>query len=217
MSLSTVSGELAGLERPTFVFDLGRVLVDFDFEPAFAKLHRWGFAPQTVEEASAAIRLAEYECGLISTREFLDNLRSLVSNEVSEEELVDCYQQIFRPDWKMFEFVRNLRSSYRVVALSNTSDLHLRYLKSQYEIDELFETIFASFELKLRKPDPLIYRRVLEGLASVQPSQLIFVDDLHENVEAARSLGLWGVVHESAEKTKGEIGGILSSAFDRSY
>jgi putative hydrolase of the HAD superfamily len=68
------------------------------------------------------------------------------------------------------------------------------------EIDEVFELVVDSAFVGMRKPDPEIYALTLERLG-LPAEACVFVDDLEVNVDAARQLGMQGVVHHNTEQT----------------
>jgi epoxide hydrolase-like predicted phosphatase len=63
--------------------------------------------------------------------------------------------------------------------------------------DELFQVIVDSSEVRMRKPNPAIFRHTLERLGDVAPHECLFLDDAASNVEAAEKLGMRGVVVKS--------------------
>jgi epoxide hydrolase-like predicted phosphatase len=69
-------------------------------------------------------------------------------------------------------------------------------------LDELFDVVIDSSEVGVRKPDPRIYHLTLEHLGGLAPERALFLDDFVGNVEAARALGMHGIVvgpdHEPA-------------------
>ncbi len=75
----------------------------------------------------------------------------------------------------------------------------------------LFDTIVISAEVRLRKPDPAIYRHAAEALG-LPPARCVFVDDLDLNVSAAEALGMTGLVHVDAGATLARLAGVLGVA-----
>ena len=65
---------------------------------------------------------------------------------------------------------------------------------------ELFDAVVISSEVGLRKPDPAIFLLAAERVG-VPPTECVFVDDLLPNAEAAKAVGMEGIVHRSAEFT----------------
>ena len=97
---------------------------------------------------------------------------------------------------RRINLVKQLKQNYHVYLLSNTNEIHydmfVRDLQLRYgyrEFDNLFDKAFFSFALHLAKPDPDIYRFVLDSY-DMLPEQTLFIDDTDENIESARSLGI---------------------------
>ncbi len=89
---------------------------------------------------------------------------------------------------------RALRLSYRCSILSN-ADLSLRRrLEQELGLHDLFDDIVISAEVGMAKPEPKVFRLAAERL-SLAPEACVFVDDWDKNVEAARAVGMQGVLH----------------------
>jgi len=90
-----------------------------------------------------------------------------------------------------------------LAVLSNfTPDLN-EYLE-KYKISHFFERVFISAVLRMKKPDPAIYRHALKEM-NVLPQESLFIDDKEENIAAALNLGMRGVVFGDTEKSINEI------------
>ncbi|MFL5798835.1 MAG: HAD-IA family hydrolase [Actinomycetota bacterium] len=89
--------------------------------------------------------------------------------------------------------------------------------ESGYERDrfgDLFDAVVISAEVSLRKPEPAIYVLAAERIG-VPPARCVFVDDLLHNVEGARSVGMEGIVHRSAEFTIPKLEALLGVSLAR--
>lgn len=94
----------------------------------------------------------------------------------------------------MVDVVRQVRAAgYRTALLTNISRTGEAIWSSLLPVGDLFDTVVDSSQVGMRKPDPAIYRLTCERLG-LAPSQCLFVDDLHCNVDAAASLGMT-VIH----------------------
>jgi epoxide hydrolase-like predicted phosphatase len=124
----------------------------------------------------------------------------------SEENLLGrSFKDTLKPHIEVTGLVRELGSrGLKLAVLSNTIEPHARALREvgQYEG---FDRLFLSHEVGLRKPDPAIYEYALSELA-VQPNETVFIDDDKTYLEAARALGINGIVFSSAVQLVGELG-----------
>lgn len=111
-------------------------------------------------------------------------------------------------DAELVDLLGNARPQYKTAILSNAwSDARTAFI-GKFGLDQVTDTMILSAEEGLAKPDARIYHLACERLG-VQPDQAIFVDDLAENIEGARALGMKGVLFESTEQALAEIRGYL--------
>lgn len=137
--------------------------------------------------------------------------------EITETQ-IPSFQEAFwggdRLDTQLVGRIRQLKRHYHTALLSNAwSDLR-DYLVNQLKIADAFDQMIISSEVGLVKPDQHIYRLVLERL-QVPAQAAIFLDDVMENVEAARSVGLTGIHFRSVGQALTELGQILNGAHGR--
>jgi epoxide hydrolase-like predicted phosphatase len=113
-------------------------------------------------------------------------------------------------NWRLLEYIRGLRPRYKVGLLSNAwSDLR-QTMHQRWNIDGLFDELIISAEVKMLKPDPRIFQLTVDRL-KVLPKEAVFVDDIMENVEAARAKGLIGIQYLELDQTLAELRCALSS------
>lgn len=93
--------------------------------------------------------------------------------------------------------------------LTNWSAETFPYARANYPFLQYFRKIVVSGEVKLIKPDPAIYRvsldQVRAHLPDIQPEEVVFIDDVAENANAATALGWRGIHHVSPEQTRREL------------
>jgi epoxide hydrolase-like predicted phosphatase len=106
-------------------------------------------------------------------------------------------------DIEMYKLVNQLKQHIRVGLLSN-SDGHFTNLLRDCGIYEPFDPCLLSSEIGALKPNLKAYKLLLSEL-SLPPKEVIFIDDKLENVEAAKDLGLDGILFESAQQIKREL------------
>ena len=107
-------------------------------------------------------------------------------------------------DIALVQFLRNLRPPYKTGILSNAFASARQALTDKYKLNDVVDTMVFSAEEKLQKPDPRIYHIALERLG-VLPEQAVFVDDIEENVQAAKQLGMKSVQFKETQQAIDEV------------
>jgi putative hydrolase of the HAD superfamily len=106
-------------------------------------------------------------------------------------------------DRHLLDFIRALRPQRKTGIISNAwPDLRSYLVENKF--DDAFDALIVSAEVGIMKPDPQIYRIALDKL-EVKPDEAVFVDDMRTNVEAARKLGMQGILFQSQEQTLHEL------------
>jgi epoxide hydrolase-like predicted phosphatase len=100
----------------------------------------------------------------------------------------------------MLAWARRLRSHYRVAILSNSADGARREEEARYGFSRVFDPIVYSHEVGLAKPDPRIYDLACD-LLHCTPDEVVFIDNLVENVIGAREVGMHAIHHTDTAKT----------------
>jgi HAD superfamily hydrolase (TIGR01509 family) len=116
-------------------------------------------------------------------------------------------QQFWSADdvnWRLLDYIRSLRPRFKVGLLSNAWDDLRKTLHDRWNIDGLFDELIISAEVKLVKPDPRIFQLATDRLKAL-PDETIFIDDIAENVESARLVGLKGILYQDFDQVMAEI------------
>jgi len=147
--------------------------------------------------------IARVERGLLSPPEFERWLAETLSvGSARPVTAAGLRRRIFagvRPDEAMVGAVRGLHSAgTKTAVISNTWGPPIAY--GARRMKAIFDAIVRSDEVGLRKPDPAIYLLAAERL-QVRPAECVFVDDLLQNVEGARAVGMHAFVHRNADFT----------------
>ena len=175
-----------------FLFDIGNVLVDFEFAKQLEGIAEASGRPvESLSERDREMQDA-VERGNISDEGFVAYLNETKGLSWEVGDLVD----IWRGTYSTNEAGRGLfsdavRSGVPVYLLSNLAQHHTVALEKNWP--NFFDGVagrFFSYEMKARKPEPNIYRQVLRRLG-VAGDQCFFIDDMAENVEAAREAGIY--------------------------
>ena len=191
----------------TVIFDMGRVLVPFDFQRGYARL-----APlcrYKAEEIPARLRsydlVDRFESGKIDPKAFVEEFSRVLEFQITYEEFADIWSSIFLPHSLVpEEVVAGLSSRYRLLLLSNTNAIHWHMLQENYSILRHFHHRILSFEVGALKPSPAIYEAAL-AVADARPEECFFTDDIAAYVEAAKTHGIDAVQFESGEQIQREL------------
>lgn len=191
------------------IFDLGNVLVNFDHRRAAERI--CAFTDKTPGEIYDLFFDSEitglFEEGAVAPESFYQKVRELLASDISYESFRPIWNEIFflsDDNREVVSIARQLRDSHQVCVLSNINALHLEYIRNNFTFLAEFHRVFASCELKLRKPDPRIYRRVAETLG-VSLQQCFYADDRPELVSAARSLGMQAYVYRTPQQLRVDL------------
>ena len=182
------------------VFDLGRVLIDFQYDELLQLLHDHGATYSSTAELLERVELFAYECGHVTDAKFLENLNNLLQRPVHDEMLRNKWLHVFTAIPPMITLAQSLATRYGVYILSNASSMHWNYLKEVFDIESIGRGQLASFQAGVRKPSPEIYRAA-EFQFGLVPSTTVFIDDLAENAEGARQCGWHAIHHVDVETT----------------
>ena len=112
----------------------------------------------------------------------------------------------------VMDLIRKLHGRYRLAILSN-SPPGLNQWLADWKINDLFEVVFCSGDEGIIKPDPAAFKLTLERLGT-ESGETVFIDDTRGHVEAARKLGIHGIVFTTAEALNNELKKVLGSGID---
>ena len=175
-------------------FDLGNVLVPFDLRRAYGALE--AVSPLSIPEMATRLSsnglVTDYECGRIEDGPFCEAICRLLEMDCGYTRFCEIWNSIFLPPTLVPEsLLAALRERYTLLLLSNTNGIHFRFLEQNYPHIAHFHHRTLSHEAGAQKPNPEIYRKALEQ-AGVEPASVFFTDDLAENIEAAKQMGMDG-------------------------
>ena len=172
-----------------FLFDIGNVLLKFDFSLALRKLAEQGEVPNPVEVMARIdqIKLA-YEDGQFDRAAFLRGAFDVLRYRGTEAEFVAAWEDSFTPNEPMVALVEKLHGRFPLYLLSNTSDIHREYVFRRYPFFHRFTAGAYSYGAKASKPGRLIYE-IAQRQLGLEPASTFFIDDLLPNIETARALG----------------------------
>lgn len=198
----------------TIIFDLGRVLVHYSHSA-------------TLEGLAAVSSLSADDLGRLTDGSFGDRLgrgemgaKDLHRFMMNEANTVDDFQAFIKGytagisrNEEALAYALSLteRTGVQVGIISNTNEAHAIWLHASLPELKRFANVILSNEVGLIKPDARIYQHALNAL-QVDPADTLFIDDLAENIEGAKAMGMAGIVHTDWAITRPQIEEWLANA-----
>jgi glucose-1-phosphatase len=191
----------------TVIFDLGKVLVPFDFSRGYRELEK--LCPHAAADIPKRLATTDvvhrFETGLIEPRDFVAEISRTLDLRITYDQFCEIWSSIFLPPTLVEEsMLEGIAARYRMLVLSNTNAIHFDMVRRNYELLRHFDDYVLSYEVKAMKPEPAIYREAI-ARAQCRPEECFFTDDIPAYVEAARREGIDAVRFESREQLERDL------------
>ncbi len=173
----------------TFLFDIGRVLLDFDFTSSLRRLFPQATADVDGRLARLLARKDEFETGAISVDEYTSWAIKILEIEISSQQFHHAWQQIFTPNPPMWDCARKLsKAGHRLILFSNTNAIHCPWMFEKFPEFSIFPEAVLSYRVGAIKHHPEIYQYALDTY-SLDPQTVLYLDDLPENIATGVHFG----------------------------
>ncbi len=190
------------------VLDLGNVLVFHDNALLFARIaERFGTSPELLQqrlESGLWDRVNRGQCVGDALRL---ELQKRLEVEVTPDEFYELWCCHFTVNEPMVREVEAQVGKRKLVLLSNTHDLHVKWCTERVPVLSKFDALVLSCEVGLVKPEEGIYRRALDA-AAVPPSQAVFFDDVERFARGAEKVGMHGRVFTTVQQFRADLAGL---------
>lgn len=196
------------MPRPqVIVFDLGKVLVDFDYSIAAGRIAvRGKMLPAEIKKfIDNSPLLFKFETGLLTRQQFYNEICAATGYCGDLEEFGSVFADIFVPIPPMVELHAALRRrGFPTYIFSNTNDLAVGHIRRQFPFFANFDGYVLSYEHGAMKPDQKLYE-VVERVSGRKGAEILYLDDRPENIETGRARDWQVILQESPQTTRGEI------------
>jgi len=190
------------------IFDLGKVLVDYDFNLFYEKI---GYKPKSDEWDSNDELILQFEMGKFPAEEFHKRMMKNFKLDLSFEEFKKAWCSIFPKTTPLVQFASELVLQYDVYVFSNTDELHYPHVKKQFpELNFIGENEMLSYELGAIKPDKVAFLKAI-ALFNLNPVDCLFIDDNIDNVAAAKKFGMDALLCSNPENCITEMKFLLEN------
>lgn len=181
------------------IFDLGNVLINYDFELFFEKL---GYTKYERSLREAHDLIFAFECGEMTIEAFLKELQSIYKPGMDAEDFKDAWCDVFWANDELLDIIPGLATDHRLMILSNNDELHFPYIWERYLKLHIFEmeNIMITSRLGYIKPDIRVYQEAVSRY-DFKWEDSIFIDDVKINTEVAEKLGAKTIWHQDNNET----------------
>ena len=189
------------------VFDFGGVLTTIDTNRALSRFEVLGVndPKEYINSYCQKGPFFELENGDIDAEEFCKALGKICNRDITYEEAKHAWCGfITEVHTEYLEFLQQLRAHYRLSVLSNTNPFIQSWARSPQftpcskSLDDYFDILFLSYQMKASKPGDEIYRKMLTA-GSMIPEETLFIDDSDKNLEVAAQNGIKTLKVENGE------------------
>lgn len=191
------------------IFDIGRVLVKLDLARAIEGLSQGISLPP--EELWSAIqkdpRWHDWQEGRISPHDWHLHITKRLGSPLKFDEFRAAWNRTLDPvPLQSDDLFQTLSKKLKLALLSNTDPIHVAHLESNFAFFEFFPapTRIYSCSVRASKPSPVIFQAALKAVKT-PAAQAVFVDDIPEYVEAARSLGLNAIQYLNPAQLRADL------------
>lgn len=178
------------------IFDYGGVLLDMRFELTRELEREHGLRDRAIVETMYGSETwRRIEVGVGDREEWLREAHVALEGEAGRA--LPPLHEHWRGQQELIatniELIQRLRPPYRTAVLSNADHTLMARLRDRHRIADLFDDIVCSADVGVAKPEPRIYALAAERLG-LAPGECVFIDDMERNIDAARAVGMQGVL-----------------------
>ena len=195
------------------VFDLGKVLVDFDYGIAARRLAEKSDtpAPEIQKIVDQSPLLFRYESAQMTTQQFFEAVRERIGFGGSFEEFAAAFADIFTEIPAMTRLQDELRKTgFPMFVFSNTNEIAIGHVRRNFPFFREFTGYVLSYEHGFLKPAEQLYE-ITERQTGCRSAEIVFIDDRAENIEAGARRGWRTIWHRSPDESIAEIRQLLAS------
>mgnify|MGYP001213636272 FL=1 len=179
------------------IFDLGAVILNINYQNTIDEFTKLGVknADKFYSKKVQTELFNQIETGIISNSKFLEALQKETDNASNKQVKQAWNAMLLDLPEERLNLIQKLKKNHSIYLLSNTNAIHIYEFKKQLgnkkwlEFCELFEKMYLSHELGLRKPDIEIFQYILKD-QNLKSEEVLFIDDSPQHIESAKKIGI---------------------------
>ena len=181
----------------TIIFDLGAVILNINYQNTIDEFTKLGVknAEKFYSKKVQTELFNQIETGIISNNQFLETLQKETYNASKKQVKQAWNAMLLDLPGERLKLIQKLKKNHTLYLLSNTNAIHIYEFRKQLgnkkwlEFCGLFEKMYLSHELGLRKPDVEIFKYILKD-QGLKAEEVLFIDDSPQHIESAKKIGI---------------------------
>jgi len=191
----------------TIIFDLGNVIVNYDFNIALNRLFE-----NSEKDKNYIIKvihnyglIKKFDKGELSEIEFYEKVKNDLQLNINFEKFKTIWAEIFTENEEIKKLVSILKDrDFYLLLLSDTNKIHFQYIEKKYGIINLFDEVLLSYETGFLKTEKGSFDYLKRRLKT-NPENCIFIDDKKENLIYAKNMGVNCILFKNYEELVFEL------------
>ena len=191
--------ELKNKHFNAIIFDFGAVIINIDYHKTRMAFENHGVKnfDELFSKAKQNSLFDNFEKGLITENQFRDDLRAISGINLSNSIIDECWNEmLLQLPQNRFNLLLQLSNHIPLYLLSNTNSIHekafSKHIEQHYGYKNfiaLFQKVYLSHHIQMRKPDLEIFQKVLQD-NQLQANNTLFIDDSPQHIEGATKAGI---------------------------
>ena len=199
---------MSGSMIKTIFFDIGGVLIDIHPERTYQYLSDSADVEVSmVKESFPWDAHDQYERGIMNNEDWFITYKESLPQPccLKRSDFWNAWKLLLGEEKNTVNILEALNKQYSIWLLSNTNPKHIQdEIEKRYLFPSLVNGAVYSFDVGVRKPEKEIYEIAMQR-ANANPQECLFIDDLIENIQAAKQIGIEGIHFISSEQLKQEL------------
>ncbi len=175
------------------IFDFGGVIINLDIKSTYKSILELGIGEEYTSYLNRSLKA--HESGAISDDILRQEFRKCSTQTITDQQIDRAWNKMLLDiPQDRIEFLKQLKQKYNLFLLSNTNAIHIDFLKYREaerfnEFENIFNNVYYSYQMKMRKPNNIIFETLLKN-ENLKSHETLFIDDTLEHINTANNLNI---------------------------